>query len=61
MVEYMTGGPDNVETVLDDIEASWSKLTVGRAQVRPSGTRGAVARRPFWPALGAGRLKGRQG
>jgi alpha-glucoside transport system substrate-binding protein len=23
MVEYMTGGPDNVETVLDDIEASW--------------------------------------
>jgi alpha-glucoside transport system substrate-binding protein len=23
MVEYMTGGPDNVETVLDEIEASW--------------------------------------
>ncbi len=23
MMEYMTGGPDNVETVLDDIEASW--------------------------------------
>jgi alpha-glucoside transport system substrate-binding protein len=23
MVEYMTGGPDTVETVLDDIEASW--------------------------------------
>jgi alpha-glucoside transport system substrate-binding protein len=23
MMEYMSGGPDNVETVLDDIEASW--------------------------------------
>jgi alpha-glucoside transport system substrate-binding protein len=23
MIDYMRGGPGNVETVLDDIEASW--------------------------------------
>ena len=50
MVEYMQDGPDSLDGVLDDIEASWPQLS--RPAGRPRTGSGRVRPLPAGPAQG---------